>query len=259
MIVVSRLIELACRIGGPRFTHDMKLRRMERWRTFEPEYFLLDHLADPSRAAVDVGANEGMYAGRLAQLCPRVHCFEPLPWMAADLRAKLHANVTVHEAAVSDRSGSGELRVPYRGETQMHGTSTIEAANALDDSTDVRTVPCRLVTLDATISEPVGFIKVDVEGHELAVLHGAAALILRDRPTLLVESEKRHSPEAPESIFAFMASLGYGGCFLLDGRPRALSAFDAHVHQPVANLAGGTRKVGTYINNFIFVPGALPR
>ena len=258
MIVVSQLIELACRIGGPRFTHTVHLRRLERWRTFEPEYFLLDHLVDPRRAAVDVGANEGIYTGRLAQLCPSVHCFEPIPWMAAALRTKLPASVNVHEAAASNLAGTGELRSPYRGEVQMHGTSTIEAANKLDDSTTVKVVSCRLETLDAAVREPVGFIKIDVEGHELAVLQGAAELIRRDRPVLLVESEKRHSPEAPESIFAFLGALGYGGGFLEDGRPRALSAFRAHQHQPSANLADGTHKTGTYINNFIFIPGAAP-
>jgi FkbM family methyltransferase len=258
VIIVSPLIDLACRIGGPRFAHTVYLRRLERWRTFEPEYFLLDHLVDPRRAAVDVGANEGIYAGRLAQLCPSVHCFEPIPWMAAALRAKLPHSVIVHEAAASNRAGAGELRIPYRGETQMHGTSTIEAANRLDDSTDVKVVPCRLETLDEALREPVGFLKIDVEGHELAVLQGAAELIRRDRPVLLVESEKRHCPHAPESIFAFLNGLGYGGCFLEDGRPWALSAFQAQQHQPVTNLADGTRKIGTYINNFIFVPGAVP-
>ena len=257
MIIASQLINLACRIGGPRFAHTVYLRRLERWRTFEAEYFLLDHLVDPRQAAVDVGANEGIYAGRLAQLCPSVHCFEPIPWMAAALRVKLPPSVTVHEAAASNRTGTGELRIPYHGETQMHGTSTIEAANRLEDSTEVKVVPCRLETLDEAVREPVGFLKIDVEGHELAVLQGAAALIRRDRPVLLVESEKRHSPDAPESIFAFLGSLGYGGCFLEDGRPWALSAFQVQQHQQPANLAGGTRRIGTYINNFIFIPGAL--
>jgi FkbM family methyltransferase len=258
MIIVSQLIDLACRIGGPRFAHEILLRRLERWRTFESEYFLLDHLVDPQRAAVDVGANEGIYTGRLAQLCPLVHCFEPIPWLAADLRVKLRPSVIVHEAAASNRTGSGELRIPYRDEIEMHGTSTIEPSNPLDDSTHVKVVPCRLETLDTAVREPVGLIKIDVEGHELAVLQGAVELIRRDRPVLLVETEKRHSPDAPESIFAFLGSLGYCGCFLQDERPWALSAFKPQQHQSPANLAGGTHKIGTYINNFIFIPGAVP-
>lgn len=259
MIGISQLLDLACRVGGPRFAHDIRLRRLERWRNFELEYFLLDHLVDPQRAAIDVGANEGIYAGRLSQLCSRVHCFEPIPWFAKRLRECLRPAVaTVHEAAASDHNGQGELRIPYCGEVEMHGTSTIEPGNPLSESTHARAVPCRLVRLDDTVVEPVGFIKVDVEGHEFAVLEGAKQIISRDRPILLIESEKRHNQTAPENIFAFAAELGYAGFFLEHGRLWALSAFSAATHQNPQNLAGGTRKTGIYVNNFIFVPGFLP-
>lgn len=256
MIGVSQLINLTCRIGGPRFAHDIYLRRIERWHNFEPEYFLLDHLVDPQRGAVDVGANEGVYAGRLSQLCPQVHCFEPIPWFAARLQQCLRPNVIVHEAAASDHSGQGDLRIPYRGEVEMHGTSTVEASNPLSDSTHTRVVPCKLVRLDEAIEEPIGFMKIDVEGHELAVLRGATGILTRDRPVLLVESEKRHNAAAPKSIFAFVAGLGYEGFFLQDGRLYALSAFSVAMHQDPANRSGGTRKVGMYVNNFIFIPGS---
>lgn len=253
MILVSQILDLAGKLGGPRVAFDIRLWRMQRWKAFEPEYFMLDHLVDPGRAAVDVGANEGLFAGRLGQLCPRVHCFEPIPWMAADLRAKLRANVTVHEAAVSDADGTAELRIPYDASVQMHGTSTISTDNPLEGASRVEIVRCRMVRLDSEIKEPVGFIKVDVEGHELAALRGAAALIARDRPVLLVESEKRHAPGAPEDVIGFMAAMGYGGIYLLDGQPRDLAGFDAGIHQKRENLQG-VRKVGTYVNNFIFLP-----
>jgi len=88
MFLVSSLLDLASAISGPRRAFDIQLWRMQRWQNFEPEYFLLDHLLDPARVAIDVGANEGFYAGRLSELFKRVHCFAPIPWMAADLRAK---------------------------------------------------------------------------------------------------------------------------------------------------------------------------
>jgi hypothetical protein len=62
MIFVSRFIDLACAIGGPKFAFKTYLRRLERWQNFEPEYYMLDHLVDPARAALDVGASEGFYA-----------------------------------------------------------------------------------------------------------------------------------------------------------------------------------------------------
>jgi FkbM family methyltransferase len=38
----------------------------------------------------------------------------------------------------------------------------------------------------------VGFIKIDVEGHELAVINGATTLLTTQRPLLLIEIEARH-------------------------------------------------------------------
>jgi len=259
MILVSQIIDVAGRIGGPRFAHNLYLKRLERWGTYEPEYYLLDHLVDPSRAAIDIGANEGIYSGRMAQLCPRVHCFEPIPWFAAALRRKLAASVVVHECALSNRAGTGELRIPYHDGTEMHGTSTLEADNPLPGSTHIKPVPCRLARLDDEIDEPVGFIKIDVEGHELAALEGADRILREQRPVLLIESEKRHNHAAPESIFAFLEARGYTGFFRREGRFWGVSAFRAAIDQDPANVAGNVKsKTVPYINNFIFVPGALP-
>lgn len=247
--VFSRLMEIAARAAGPRVAHRHALRKLERGRGFEPEYYLLDHLIDPRRLALDVGANEGNYAGRMAQLGARVHCFEPIPWFAEALRRKLDPSIVVHGCAVSNRAGEGVLRIPYRDAVELHGISTLEAANTLAGSTHVREVPCRLVRLDDVIGEPVGFVKIDVEGHELAVLEGAERILREHRPVLLVESEARHSDGAPGTIFRHLTGLGYVGCFLLDGQTRGLSAFSVPVHQRAENAMQAGK---LYVNNFIF-------
>lgn len=256
MFLVSQVIDMYARLAGPRTAHEIYLRRLERWRTFEQEYFLLDHLVDKDRVSVDVGANEGIYAGRLSQLCRHVHCFEPIPWMAEALAAKLRDNVTIHKCAATNRAGRGVLKIPYDRGVAQHGTSTIEASNPLPDSTHHEEVPCDLVRLDDVVAEPVGFIKVDVEGHELAVLQGAERILSNDRPVVLVESEHRHNPDAPESVIALMSDMGYGGFFMADGRMRPLAAFNRERDQESGNLVianGRYERTGTYVNNFIFL------
>ena len=132
--------------------------------------------------------------------------------MAAALRAKLRPNVVVHEAAVSDEDGTADLRIPYHDAVQNARTSTIARDNTLDGATRTEIVPCACVRLDSVITEPVGLIKIDVEGHEIAVLRGAETLIRRDRPVLIVESEKRHAPEAPRMPSASWRRSVMTGC-----------------------------------------------
>jgi FkbM family methyltransferase len=261
MIFVSQIIDLACAIGGPRFAFNVHLRRLERYRTFEPEYYLLDHLVDPGRSALDIGANEGFYAGRLAQLTKSVHCFEPIPRFAAGIRSKLDSSVVVHQCAASNRSGTAEIRVPYRGDTEFHGNSTLEQGNLLSGSTHIKLVPCNLVRLDDVVTEPVGFIKIDVEGHEIAVLEGAQRLLNEHKPILLIESERRHNAEAPESVFRFLQDRGYMGIFLERHRIKGLAAFRVETHQRLKYLGTentlGRARVDAgdvYVCNFIFLP-----
>lgn len=263
MIIVSQLIDLACRIGGPRFSHEVQLRRLRRWKTFEPEFYLLDRLVDPERCAVDIGANEGIYAGRLAQLCPRVHCFEPIPWFAGTLRRRLKRSVIVHELALSNKTGRAALRIPYRGDLELHGATTIEAANPLQGFTHVKTVDCALRRLDDCVDEPVGFIKIDVEGHELAVLEGAQRLTTTYRPVLLIESEFRHNTMAPESVFDFLGKQDYAGAFMKEGKLLAVTEFRRETDQSPHNLSADTaeeRRRRPYVNNFIFAhPDTITR
>jgi hypothetical protein len=70
----------------------------------------------------------------------------------------------------------------------------------------------RLDTLLGGNERPIRFVKIDVEGHELAVLRGASALLRRDRPALLVEvSGDPDAERGPaHELFALLAGLGYG-------------------------------------------------
>jgi FkbM family methyltransferase len=253
VFLISGIIDAAAKTAGKRANFQVDLWKLSRYKNFEAEYFIVDTLVNPSLLSIDVGANEGYYAGRLAQLCESVICFEPIPWMAQSLREKMPRNVDVRQQAVSDRVGRAQLRIPYAGDVEMHGTSTIEAENPLEAATHEKIVDCECVTLDSAVDRKVGFIKIDVEGHELAVLRGAEGIIRRDRPILLVESETRHSAGAPQSIISYLAALGYDGLCMFEGKLVSLNGFDNAIHQSPSNIVG-PKKVGPYINNFIFIP-----
>jgi FkbM family methyltransferase len=218
MFLVSALLDLAAKAGGPRLQHRLFLYRAGRWNWGEPEWHLLDHLIDPLKAAVDIGASHGFYAGRLSQLCPRVHAFEPNPKMARRLLTTMPGNVAVHEIALSDRAGTAELRVPATGDGEPEARGTLEARNELTGMEVAQSITCRIARLDDVLNEPIGFIKIDAEGHELAVLRGARRILSDQRPSLIVESDPGMHPEAPHNVFSELSEIGYAGAFLHEGR-----------------------------------------
>src|SRR6266568_3035020 len=74
------------------------------------------------------------------------------------------------------------------------GVATIEEKNDLGCFRDKSIVAERVVevrTLDSFEFSDVAMIKIDVEGHEEAVVAGAEETIRRCRPSLLIESEER--------------------------------------------------------------------
>ena len=238
MFIGSSVLNAIAYLRGPVARHRLYIDRILRWGQGEPEWRMLDHLVDPARAAIDVGANVGIYTGRLAQLCKKVHAFEPIPWLADDVASKSPTNVVLHRIALSNRTGRAELRVPTRAGVEEHGLTTMEERNPLETRDDIRIVSCAVDRIDNVISEPVGFIKVDVEGHELAVLEGAIETIRANRPVLIIESERAHHPGAPENVFALMRQEGYVGLYLRHGVPHAIEK-----SQPQGK-----------VTNYIFVP-----
>ena len=118
--------------------------------------------------------------------------------------------------------------------------------------------------LDNVYGGEVGFIKIDVEGHQQAVLDGALETIRRCQPRLLVEVEERLSPGGLAPAKAYFRELGYQGYFVWQGRLEPISQFSIEQMQNPANLPTLTaplerrERFGRYIYNFIFLPPDEP-
>lgn len=223
--------------------------RSHRLRSHEPELRILPALVDAEATALDIGANRALYTTKLRTLVRRVHAFEPVPELAARLRAAF-PDVTVHAIALSDQAGEVRLRLPD-GNTSW---ATIEPGNTLEKARGrLREVDVRTARLDDLELEAIGFIKIDVEGHELAVIAGARATLQRDRPVLLVELEERHTEGALARAREALESLDYHGFYLDGDRLRSLDSFDVARDQD-PRLVSEQGKLGRYLNNFVFVP-----
>ncbi len=176
----------------------------------EIELRLLEQLADLPGMAVEIGANMGIFtvplALRLAQRGRQIMAFEPQPVVFQQLCANLVLNGLTNVQAMPYACGAEEsyvtFAVPeYRQagnfggvEMTMRGDLAVPQASETQSEAAGRLcrVPC--FRLDSFLSaEPVGMMKVDVEGFELPVLEGAARTIERDRPLLLVENDRREN------------------------------------------------------------------
>ena len=195
----------------------------------EPEALHLSSLCNRRRVSIDVGGNVGGYTWLLYRLSKRVIVFEANPNLAARLawfcRLTLRISVTVHNVALSDRSGTTTLRVPVKDD----GRSTIQTSNSLG-GWETREVQVRMCRLDDFPAFDIGFMKIDVEGHELAVLQGAETQLRRSKPNLLIEATNEHRPDAVASVWAFLQPLGYAGSFLNDGDWVDVGSFDPARH-----------------------------
>jgi len=149
---------------------------------------MICRLVEPGDVAVDVGANIG-YATSLMAIRAgphgRVFAFEPHTKTCAALEQNVSrwrtnrtlASIEIARAALSDHEGTAMLHEPAGFERNAGLASLARAPASGSESMEVELR--RLDSAMAPAPASIGMIKVDVEGHELAVFEGAGAMLLR--------------------------------------------------------------------------------
>ncbi len=176
---------------------------------------LLHAYLRPGDVAVDVGANCGVLTLEMAALVGREGCvisIDPSPLSAERIRAQAGLNgmscVQVHQVALDDHEAAS---VPY-----YHAACGIGALPGVDlRYTTGHRVDVPMTTLDrvlASTRRPVSLLKIDTDGHELAILKGAQETLATDRPLLFFEitpSAMVRRSAQPEALLAMLEALGY--------------------------------------------------
>lgn len=149
------------------------------------------------RTAADVGGHVGFWSLQMARRFALVHAFEPVEAfrecfyknVGKDARVdaaqdvagmEFDCRVILHDTALGATLGNVGMKIPAldggldTGGTHVSGPGDIE-----------------MRTLDSYEFENVDFIKIDVEGGELAVVQGAIETIKRCRPCMIIE-QKAH-------------------------------------------------------------------
>lgn len=173
-----------------------------------------------SARCVDVGANVGSILNAIVQAAPRGEhvAFEPVPWLASDLRVKFPA-VEVHEAAVCDKAGEATFVVlrDRPAQSGLKATLPSNLGGCVQEAITVQTV-----RLDDVLGDgpPPQFIKIDVEGGELPALRGADAVLAEAKPLLAFEFGHGNLPSDDAHCEAVFAEIDRHGLrlFDMDGR-----------------------------------------
>lgn len=172
-------------------------------------------LAPGSQQFVDCGAHTGSWTIVMARHFREGHAFEPQRLIFQQLCGNLALNgfENVFAYNVGLDAAPGQLTLHRRGVDRgsSSGRPDVAARFEVDGvTTSLEIVP--VVTIDGYVDvlNDVGLIKIDVEGLELRVLHGAAEVIRRSRPKMLIECWSRDwYRKDKEELLLFLEAAGY--------------------------------------------------
>jgi len=191
-----------CVPAGPSITTYVLIEQ-EDW--FEREIAFVRRLLRPGMRAIDIGANYGTYTLAVAQAVGpqgRVWAYEPTSATARYLRETIRRNslsqVDVHQAALSDRIGTGRLHLDAQVEL-----------NRLEDGSEGEEVALTTLDAEATLRAwgTIDFIKIDAEGGELAIVRGGERFFAEQSP--LVMFERRAVDGENEGVRSAFLALNY--------------------------------------------------
>jgi FkbM family methyltransferase len=190
-------------------------------------------LLKPDSTFLDVGANIGyMTSVAIARLESfdshrgRVIAFEPHPDIYIDLTDNVNrwrspsvkTVITLERLALSNETGATMLAIPIEFEGNRGLSQVVPVSSNPDDftvkySSDsskqyLKKIPIQCQRLDDYLStnDSIDLMKVDVEGHELAVFEGASRCLERNQIRHILFEDHEHYPN---SVSNFLETKGY--------------------------------------------------
>ena len=167
---------------------------------------------NPRPVILDCGSNIGMAILFFKALYPhaRITAFEPAPWACAAIEETIRANdlrdVSLHNAALAESDGTLEL---YHD--PKHPGSAV--MSVFQDRMPGEAVRVPAVRLSSYVKGPVDFLKLDVEGSELAVLRDlVASEAIAQIDQMVIEFHHHMSPQIDNmsECLAILERHGFG-------------------------------------------------
>lgn len=177
------------------------------WHGDIMEYLREVYNKNTFRGCVDAGASYGFLSVPFSFMFENVYSFEPNPEVFRCLEENVseYKNVSVYPKALSSYGAIKDLVV----------TSNVSGAGGLRENfngSDAVIHQVETITLDSLNLVDVDFIKIDVEGHELELIEGAAQTIQKYKPVIYCEVHSHRSMNdyyRRRKIIGFFEDLGY--------------------------------------------------
>jgi FkbM family methyltransferase len=199
--------------------------------------------------ALDVGANKGYWAkgflNTFGDAVAHIHMIEPSPENCRELSriddnlmfaATDFPRLSVHQLAAGARAGIATLYTNEDGSPlaslyphTINGYAPGDLATidlALEQDVTVTTID---LFVAAQSCPPIDIMKIDVEGHEMAVLEGAAATLERGFIDLVSLEFGMHQVESRHffrDFHEFFSDLGFRLHFVRDGMLETVSRYE---------------------------------
>jgi len=175
----------------------------------------------------DVGANAGYFTLLALDLGATVHAFEPNPRVRALLARSLalrgESNARLASSACGDTSGFATL---YLSDDTNTGMTSLQRRSPNEIAVELTTLTAHWHETGLTPD----LIKIDVEGHELAVIRGSRELLQAVHPDLIVEVTDART-------VTMLTELGYHTHGIAgDGRPDPVDPSSVDLAEGYANL-----------------------
>lgn len=168
--------DLLSYLPGRRGVRYQRKRRWSRWREVDASFRDAQE-ATAGKIALDLGANVGEFACRLAETASKVYAFEPDPWTAEVLRKNVSSlgNVEVIEAGAGSAAGHFPI---YRHKDFLENPEALsECSTLMASHSEVNdlVVAAEVEVIDivdfiSNLEADIGIVKMDIEGAELDVL-----------------------------------------------------------------------------------------
>ena len=167
---------------------------------------IMSKVLNSNSNCIDVGCHRGVILELIIKSAPsgRHMGFEPIPMYAEALKERF-PDVEISNVALSNKIGFSTFnyvknRPAYSG---------IRKRSYPIEDVEIEEIQVELDMLDNLVpsGQKIDLLKIDVEGGELDVLHGAERLILENRPYILFEHGRGASEyysTTPNDVYSFL-------------------------------------------------------